>query len=182
MTAQRGGGWPHWTTPRSLIDALTRHLGPIGLDPCSNQASEVDAYAALDCVADGLDDGIEADWLEIEPGHLVYVNPPYARGELARWMAKCSTEAARGVEIVALVPASTGANWFHRALDSAQALALWRGRLQFGNPPPGKSGGNSSIESALIYWGPRAHLFEAALEGAARVLRLSHYRLPGGAK
>ena len=162
-----GQSWMHWTTPACVLDRV-RQVGPIALDPCSNDASIVAAHRSIKLPQSGL----AADWGTLAYDGLVFVNPPYGRGELAKWMDKCAAEAGRlhltDIEVIALVPASTGARWFHEALAYASALVLWGpGRISFGNGPPG-NGGAPSIDSALIYWGDRPHRFLDAMSGAGR--------------
>lgn len=160
-----GQSHPHWTTPKCVLDRV-RQVGPIALDPCANAESDVDPAWAFDG-SEGRD-GLTASWADVTVGGIVFCNPPYGRGELSAWITKCCQEADHGCEIIALVPASTGARWFHKALAYASALCLWGpGRISFGNGPPG-NGGAPSIDSALIYWGDRPHRFLDAMSGAGR--------------
>lgn len=156
-----GQSWASWNTPQVVLDCVAR-VGGIALDPCSNDASIVVAHRAIKPPQDGL----TADWGALAYDGLVFVNPPYGRGELSAWIEKCEAEARGGCEVIALVPASTGSNWFHGALVSAAALVLWGpGRISFGNPPPGEAIARPSIDSAVIYWGQRPHRFVDAFRG-----------------
>lgn len=156
-----------WRTPRAVLDRVCR-LGPIGLDPCpspdaANWIAEVNTpwpeY-----------DGLTADWAVVygsayQPGP-VFVNPPYGRA-LAAWMGKCAEEAARGREIIGLVPARPDTRWFKHCW-SANAICFWRGRIKFetdsGPMAP------APFPSALPYWGPRVSLFRAAFADAGHVV------------
>jgi hypothetical protein len=153
--------WPHWTTPPSVLDRV-RVVSAIALDPCSNDASQVVAHRRCTGAKDE-GDGLVADWGELSFDGLVFVNPPYGRQDLARWVDKMVAEAAAGCEIVALLPSSTGTKWFAKIAASAQAVCFWGpGRLSFGNPPAGKANDNPSIDNLVAYWGPHAFRFLAA--------------------
>ncbi len=135
-----------WCTPPEVLAYVRELFGSIGLDPCSNGSSVVEARTAWDSVADGLD----RSW--VGQGS-AFVNPPYG-DELPRWIAKCRIEAAEGVEILALVPARTDTAWFRSVLSSPSHVGLWRGRIKFLGAPNA-----APFPNVAIYWGPRADEF-----------------------
>lgn len=157
-----------WATPPEVL-AIVRRLGEIGLDPCSNAHSIV---------------GAKVEWRKHNPpggslglpwaGYgLVYVNPPYGRGGVTKlWVEKASREAHLGAELVLLVPASVGTDWFRRYIlgipgspehAAAAALYIWPGRIKF-IVPERPDGGRSQadFDSALAYYGSRAPEFLAS--------------------
>lgn len=138
---------PSWCTPECVLERV-RKLGPIGLDPCSNENSIVGAAKELRLP----DDGLSCPW---DSHGLVYVNPPYGR-EITRWMQKCAAEyVLRGVEIVALVPARTDTKWWQGVVvPSATAVCFVRGRLTFLGAPAG-----APFPSAILYYGARVAEF-----------------------
>jgi hypothetical protein len=101
-----------WNTPRWFVDRVEAALGPVGLDPCSNQWSEV--RARVEYRLDRGQDGLVLPWDGLG---LVYVNPPFGR-VIGRWMQRC---AASGAEVVALVPARVDAKWWHEAYAASSA-------------------------------------------------------------
>lgn len=123
-----------WRTPACVLEAIA-WLGPIALDPCGAPGSLV--QAEIELRQDDGDDGLgPTPWRTIVDGcssRLVYVNPPYHRDELPRWIARCVHEARQDstLSIVLLVPARTETRWFQLARDQAHACAFWRGRLRF---------------------------------------------------
>ena len=78
-------------------------------------------------------------------------SPPYGRG-IGDWMAKAAAEAAAGRArpVIALVPARTDTEWWHRSVVAAGAsVTMFKGRLAFG----GEGGTAAPFPSALIMWG-----------------------------
>jgi len=140
-------------TPEWIWRRIVEHLGPIELDPCSNEWSSVPANTRFSGPAHGCVDGLTVSWIAC--GGLVYVNPPYGRGHLRQWAQKCVAEAVGGVEIVALVPCSPDTAWWQSCLPTVRAIAYLRSRVSF----EGGEHGSGSFASALLYWGDRPHLF-----------------------
>lgn len=137
-----------YNTPNNVL-SLVRQVAPIGLDPCSNGTSLVNAKTEWALPTDGL----AQDWT----GHgLVFVNPPYGR-HVPVWMRKCRDEAAKGAEIIALVAAKVGTKWTQEIIyPSADGICHWRGRITFvGAKDP------APFESCLVYWGPNYQKFRA---------------------
>lgn len=163
----------HWNTPPWVLEVV-RGFGPIGLDPCSNRWSLVGASTAWT----KRQDGFSRCWC----GHgLVYVNPPYSRGNLPKWVPRCAVE---GDEVIALVPADTSTEWFASAVwELAQAVCFIRGRVTYfekGQPRIGKDGRIMAAPhgSALVYYGTRPARFEGVTREVGHVLRLGNVRRP----
>jgi len=55
------------------------------------------------------EDGLLQDW----SGQTVFVNPPYARWQLFRWVEKAAASAGQNATVVMVVPASVETAWFH---------------------------------------------------------------------
>lgn len=158
----------HWCTPRTILDPIQNHLGPIELDPCSNKLSivgaAIDFYGPAVPSPDGLcHDGLLESW---QCKGLVYVNPPYGR-KIKPWIAKCKSEGAisrtlrNNTEIVLLGPARTDTVYFQDILlPSADSVILLKGRLTFvGAPAP------AVFPSFIAYWGYRPTKFKVAFVG-----------------
>lgn len=170
--------WQHWTTPDDVLHRV-RLIEPIDLDPCGNEHDQVGAreswwglshtLAATADLKHGYD-GLVQPWLRPGLG-LIYVNSPFGR-ELVFWVARSASEAERGAEIVQLVPARTDTAWWHEHIAGvARARCYWKGRLRFGNPPPGKGGGETSpFPACVVYHGPRPYTFGAAFEDAGEIV------------
>lgn len=153
-----------WNTPPVVIAALSRALGSITLDPCSNTGSIVPASIAWILERDG--DSLARSWRcsgsSSRRRPLVYVNPPY--NQIAAWVAKCAREALEHrLELVALVPARTETRWWNAAIDSGAVAGYWRGRLQFLSSGA-KRKNSAPFPSALLYWGQRPARFRSIRE------------------
>lgn len=154
--ARLGGkvkGWQHWTTPKEVLDTV-RELGPIALDPCSNEQSQVKATIEWN------DGALTRSWVEAAASGLVFVNPPY--NQARDFVKKCILESVAGAEIIALVASRTDTQWTKGCLQTAEALCFWEGRIFFENPPGFSTGEAPSIPSVLYYWGKRRWEFQVA--------------------
>lgn len=151
-----------WQTPDVVLE-LVRTVGPIALDPCTTDENPCNAGTCIVPPADGMN----IPWMPEGGTGIVYVNPPYGR-EIERWCNKCVLEDLYGCQIVLLVPARPDTAWYDAAMQSANALCEWRGRLRFKGAPS-----CAPFPSALFYWDPSPWLFchVFAPHGRVRVLR-----------
>jgi len=126
-----------WLTPRWLLDAL----GSVDLDPCSDPSRHTPAARHL--VGIEGDDGLAEPWRG-----RVFCNPPYSRGSLPIWAAKCVDSLPRCDWIVLLIPAAVGTKYWHDLIwTQASMVGFPRGRLDFGgNDSP-------SFDSAAVLFG-----------------------------
>lgn len=142
----------HWCTPLEIVNSLIDFNGRRpALDPCSNPNSIVHAEIEWWGPDAGGTDGLVVPW---ETSGLVYVNPPYS--DKFSWSQKCHDEAARGHEIISLLPGDTSTEWWHRYCAKATRICQWKGRLKF----QGDRAHPARFPSVLVYWGPRAVKFE----------------------
>jgi hypothetical protein len=132
-----------WNTPANVIEAMCAFAGgQIGLDPCSNAQSIVNA--AVEYRLDRGEDGLKLPWETPDYG-LVFVNPPYGK-EIKAWIQRCALYGAEGLDVVALVPARVDTQWFDICWRADQ-ICFVRGRLTFlGAPHP------APFPSALVFW------------------------------
>lgn len=114
-------------TPPSFLE-LVRKVGTIGLDPCWSPKSFVNPVVGYAGIVTHPGNGLTAMW-DVVDG-LVFVNPPYGRG-IGQWTERCARAAWGGVEVLALLPARTDAQWFQKMAQSADAFCFLRGRLRF---------------------------------------------------
>jgi len=150
----------HWCTPPVVLETVSKFNDgkSIYLDPCSNANSIVGALEEWRLERDG--DSLEKPWPSLG---LAFINPPFGDA-LKRWAEKLAYEAARGVEIVALLPARTDTVWFTHVW-SAQAICFWRRRLKFLGAPS-----SAPFPSCIAYWGPRVYRFADVFEKRGHVV------------
>lgn len=97
----------------------------------------------LDACPVGGTDGLTRSWA----GRRVFCNPPYRRGEIARWLAK-----AREADVaVYLLPSRTGTPWFHDYALAADEIRFVRGRLRFSGATV-----NAPFDSVILVYGRAA--------------------------
>lgn len=132
---RREGRSDVWLTPPRFI----RALGPFDFDPCGHPESmTADVRICLP------DDGLSANW-----DGRVWLNPPYDRRVIGRWLRKM----ARHNHGTALLFARTdSAAWQESVFGKAQALLFLRGRVRF-HTPDGVAGGRGVAPSVLAAYG-----------------------------
>lgn len=110
-----------WTTPQAFFDALDAEFG-FDLDAAaSHKNHKCDRYYTKD------DDALLQEWTGT-----VFCNPPYCR-KTSLFVKKAYEEHQKhGNVIVMLLPARTGAKWFHEYVYSKAEIRFVRGRLKFG--------------------------------------------------
>ena len=139
----------HWNTPRWLARELTSFFGQLGLDPCSNETSIVkSAHRYTE-----RDNGLTAPWSDVES---VFVNPPYSCSQSGKWIGKALSERAIDprLEIVLLLPSTTGTPWFINGASQANAICFLKGRLHFLGAKF-----RATFASVLVYLGRRPSEF-----------------------
>jgi hypothetical protein len=105
---------PHWNTPATVLASLAEEFGPFTLDPCPSGGAN----------------GLERAWAP----HRVFLNPPYGRGVIEKWLNKTMVEVSHGAVVVALLPSYTGSPWWHDiVIPNASEIRFLRGKLRFGD-------------------------------------------------
>ena len=149
-----------WGTPHKYVKAVKEVFGgKIGLDPCTNKYSIVNAEVEY-CLPKH--DGLKESW----DFQTIYINPPYgidkARGTTIKsWLARCAhAHEEYGSEVLALVPVAVNtAHWKKYVFTKARAICfLYDTRLRF--LENGKdSGKGAPMACAMIYWGKNYQKF-----------------------
>lgn len=151
-------------TPPEVLEPL-KEFGIIELDPCTVASNPTGALRFFTPE----DDGLEQNWeLEGDKEHFVFMNSPYGRA-IKLWVEKANRmHQNNGINIVALVPARTDTQWWHKA--SFDRVCFWEGRLRFIHPETGERMGSAPFPSALLYWGWLGPEFEDVFEAHGMVL------------
>jgi hypothetical protein len=127
-----------WTTPAFITDAI----GPVDLDPCSNERSKVQAARVfrLDRGQDGL-----ALARYVGRDVLAFCNPPYSRGQVVQWV-----RAYRHCRFLFILRLDTSTKWFAELMEKTEAICVLREqRLNF-DPPPGASSSSNAFPHGIF--------------------------------
>jgi site-specific DNA-methyltransferase (adenine-specific) len=100
-------------TPGFLKQQIREEFGDF-FDPCPNNPNF---------------DGLSLEWHKISK--IVYVNPPYSRGNISNWVKKCHKEYENGCTVILLIPSYTDTLYFHKYIYGIAELRFIKGRLKF---------------------------------------------------
>lgn len=113
-----------WGTPQPLYDNLNAQFGPIALDTCASWENHKHSfYLSFPDV-----DSLTVPWWVF--GN-VWCNPPYGN-VIGDWMKKCATEAKKGCQVTALVPARVDTQWCFDWVHTQPCFVYFiKGRIVF---------------------------------------------------
>lgn len=135
-------------TPRWLIEAL----GPFDTDPCAADPRPWDC-ARINYTE--RDDGLSQTW----EGR-VWLNPPFNRYEVGRWIEKLGQH-GNGI---CLVHARTETAWFHQIWQHANGILFMADRMKFIRPDGTEQPANSGAPIILAAFGtPNLHRLETSM-------------------
>lgn len=83
----------------------------------------------------------------------VWINPPYGRGMIKKFMNKCVEQKGKGVTSVMLVPATLDAQWLP-INEISEIRIITGGRLTFIHPESGKPIAGNTKGSMLVIFRP----------------------------
>jgi phage N-6-adenine-methyltransferase len=156
-------GDDEWHTPAEILTLVRAALGSIDLDPASN--AEAQKIVKAKHFYTKADSSLDHQW----HGH-VFLNSPYSQPLITQFVGKLLHEhrAGRVTAAILLTNNSTDAEWFHAAIDAAEAICFTRGRIKFrkwtgevGAPPQGQT---------LFYFGPERSRFIQIFSALGSVL------------
>lgn len=126
-----------WGTPQDLYDELNK-VYDFTLDPCATpENAKCDNFYTLE------EDGLSKDW----GGNTVFVNPPYTRGAIAKWMKKAYEESKKpDTTVVCLIPSRTDTKYWHDYCMKATHVHFIKGRLKF----EGVADNSAPFPSAIV--------------------------------
>lgn len=151
-----------WCTPPEIIAAVRKTFrGRIGLDPCSNASSIVNARVEYRLPEHN---GLTEPWRE----RTIYVNPPFGRG-IGRWTKRCvETYRVTGAEVIALLPATPDTEAWCENVEFAAYVCFVHGRITFLGAPRG-----APCPSAIVYWGSHRERFARAFRSLGGIWRFT---------
>lgn len=111
-----------WSTPKWLYDTLNEEF-KFTLDPCAeHHTAKCKKYFTME------DNGLYQPWR----GGTVFMNPPYSRGNIDKWVEKAYLETGNPkTKVVGLLPVSTSSKWFHNWIYKLAEIRFIEGRIKF---------------------------------------------------
>ena len=131
-------------------------LGKIDLDPASsakaNETVKAGRYFTIE------ENGLDKVWRG-----QVWLNPPFSRGNIQRFVEKLVFEYQSGniTEAIMLTNNATETVWFQHGLSAASAVCLVRSRIKFISPR-GDAPASPILGQTLFYFGSRPVEFAVA--------------------
>ena len=149
----------NWHTPPEYLEAARAALGGFDLDPasCDEAQQTVKASQYFTKEQNGLS----------QPWHgRVWLNPPFAQGEIARFVSKLIYEFNSGnvTAAIFLCHNYTDTIWFHEAVAACRAICFTAGRINFIHAERGLAPGSASRGQAFLYFGEDVEAFRSAFE------------------
>jgi phage N-6-adenine-methyltransferase len=143
----QGTGNNNWFTPAKWIELARSVMGAIDLDPASCELANRTVQATKFFSAD--DDGLTREWRG-----RVWLNPPYSRDLIQKFVEKLVAELAAGhvTEAVVLTHNYTDTAWFHLLAEQAAAICFTRGRIRFMRPD-GKPAATPTQGQTVFFFG-----------------------------
>ena len=141
-----------WGTDQRVFDALDKEFN-FDLDAAASKANaKCNNYLTID------DDAISQNWAAILSDFRlknknVWINPPYGRGMIKKFMQKAIEQKVKGVTSVLLVPATLDAQWLP-INEISEIRIITGGRLTFIHPELGKSVAGNTKGSMIVIFRP----------------------------
>jgi ParB family chromosome partitioning protein len=144
-------------TPVEYLASAKAVMGRIDLDPASCKAANerhAETLGELKYFSKE-DDGLERDW----KGN-IWLNPPYSRGLINRFVDKLLTEIETGnlSQAVVLVNNGTDTEWFQHLLEACKGLIFPNHRIHFFFPD-GTQKKQTRQGQAIFYFGSKHKAF-----------------------
>ena len=142
-----------WATDPLVFNAMDKEFN-FSLDAAANHKNyKCDWYLTKE------DDALTTDWSIAIQDHAdvsetsVWINPPYEKGFIKKFMQKCIEEKAKGVTSVLLVPATLDAQWLP-INDISEIRIITGGRLSFYHPENNKKVNGNTKGSMFVIFRP----------------------------
>jgi phage N-6-adenine-methyltransferase len=135
-----------WGTDPVIFNAMNKEF-KFGLDAAANdQNHKCFLYLTKS------NDALSKNWREItcKP---VWINPPYGKGYIKKFMQKCIEQKEFGVTSVLLVPATLDAQWLP-INDISEIRIVTGGRLSFYHPETNKKVNGNTKGSMFVIFRP----------------------------
>ena len=146
-----------WYTPPDIVHAVHQTLGHVDLDPASSSTANETIKAKKFFTA--ADDSLNRPWFG-----RIYLNPPYARGVVKKFVSKLIYEFNTGhvKSAVILVNAQTDAKWFNSLAQACTGAIFTLGRIRFLQANGTLSKNTPTLGQCIFYLGYDVEKFFAA--------------------
>lgn len=138
-------GRQDWETPNWLFEQWDSIFN-FHLDVCATDQNHknTDTYFTIK------DNALERDWHLNHPYYKTrcWMNPPYGRGEVEKWVRKAHEESKKSCLIVGLLPVSTSSNWWQKYVLQSDLIYYLPKRVRFVGAT-----GSPSFDNAIVIWG-----------------------------
>jgi len=142
-----------WATDPLVFNAMNREFD-FSLDAAASNSNYLcESYLTKE------DNALEIDWIIAIRDHsavskaAVWVNPPYCRGSIKKFMDKAIEQKEKGVTTVMLVPATLEAKWLP-VHSISEIRVVTGGRLSFYHPVTGKKVNGNTKGSMFVIFRP----------------------------
>jgi len=134
-------------------------LGGFDLDPASSNEAQQTVKASKYFTKE--QDGLSRPW-----HGRVWLNPPFAHGDIANFVSKLVNEYVAGhvTAAILLVHNYTDTAWFHKAVSACRAICFTAGRINFIHAEKGLAPGAAIQGQAFLYFGDGIDAFRTAFE------------------
>ena len=149
-----------WYTPAAIIEAARECMGGIDLDPASSEEAQQVVLASTYYTIE--DDGLAQPW-----SGRVWMNPPYERGLVERFVSRLLSSLDVDQAVV-LVNNSTETRWAQDLLSACSAVCFPAGRVRFIDPEGNQ--GKPLQGQMILGFGVRAGKFRSDFKGFGTVL------------
>ena len=140
-----------WGTDQRVFDAINKEFD-FDLDAAASDKNyKCTGYLTIN------DDSLSVDWSMKMVSYFlvknVWINPPYGRGMIKKFMHKCIEQKHKGVTSVLLVPATLDAQWLP-INQISEIRIITGGRLTFIHPESGKPVAGNTKGSMFVIFRP----------------------------
>ncbi len=157
-----------WGTPDSFMEYMEEEFNFV---PDLDAAATLQNKKARYCYTE------EQDSLTQKWYGSVWLNPPFGKVLLPKFLDKCNSEMERGGigQMFVLIPARTDTKWFHeKVMKGASEIYLIKGRFNFVSPTS-KEGANAPFPSMLVRYLHPNHPENNRLITKIKTLEVSPY-------
>jgi len=116
-----------WETPQDLFDVLDKEFN-FNLDVCATYKTHKCKMFFGQYHLEGFMDALQVSWVKAN----CWMNPPYSRGNIDKFMEKAYKESLYGATVVCLVRFDPSAKWFQKWVDDkASEVRMMARRVKF---------------------------------------------------